>query len=346
MKCTKPIYILAANHISIQEPLTDSWIDNPVIYEGSYNEAIDPQFKQWMSPGEARRLGKIMKRAVATSAVVMEQSGVSTPDAIITATGLGCVKNTELFLTDLCNNGEQLLKPTQFMQSTHNTIGSLIAILNKCHGYNVTYANGDTSTENALLDAVTQLTLGDIDNALVGAHDEMTPCYYTLLERIGYYGVEQMVTSGETAVSLMLSTHPGKDTCCVIENISVMYKPTDSQLTRHLTEVGHIDCVMAGFNGKPETDIKYNRLIDRYFNDATVLQYKNIFGESMTASALGIYAATAILSRQKYPETMTVRKGHNNAINSILCLNISGDYIAVVKLNVHSNQSLPYETTR
>lgn len=340
MKCIKPVYILAANQISIQEPLTDNWIDNPIIYEGNYNEAIDPQFRQWLSPGEARRLGKIMKRAVATSAMTMEKSGITCPDAIITATGLGCVKNTELFLTDLCNNGEQLLKPTQFMQSTHNTIGSLIAILNKCHGYNVTYANGDTSTENALLDAITQLSLGEINTALVGAHDEMTPCYYTLLERIGYYGVNQMVTASETAVSFMLSTDRNKGQGhCYIDDITILYKPTDNQLSSMFEKAEDIDCIIAGHNGKQETDEKYNAVIDRYLSDTTVMQYKNIFGENMTASALGIYAAATILSRQRYPEVMKVRQGHKNTIDSILCLNISGDYMAAVKLKVNTSQS-------
>ncbi len=339
MKCTKPIYILATNQISIQEPLTDNWIENPVIYEGLYHEAIDPPFKKWLSPGEARRLGKIMKRAVATSAVTMEQSGIQDPDAIITATGLGCVKNTELFLTDMCNNGEQLLKPTQFMQSTHNTIGSLIAILNRCHGYNVTYANGDTSTENAMLDAVTQLTSGDIRTALVGAHDEMTPCYYTLLERIGYYGAEGMVTSGETAVSFMLSTETDNAADCMVEYIDVMYRPTDNQLSGLVNEIGSIDCIMAGLNGRHDTDDKYNSLIARHFNNSTILQYKNLFGESMTASALGIYAATTILSRQRYPEAMLVRNGVNSKIDNILCINMSGDYIAILKLSTGKRQS-------
>ncbi len=117
---SKPIYIRSAKQISIQHPLSDNWISNPIEGLTGYNEAIDPDFRNWMSTGEARRLGKIMKRAVVTSSECMKSSQISLPDAIVTATGLGCVKNTELFLTDLCTQGESLLKPTQFMQSTHN----------------------------------------------------------------------------------------------------------------------------------------------------------------------------------------------------------------------------------
>lgn len=337
MKTSRPIFITTANQISIQQPLCDEWIDNPIEYDGNYHEAIDPQFKEWLSAGEARRLGKIMKRAVATSAVTMQQSSVACPNAIITATGLGCVKNTELFLTDMCTNGEQLLKPTQFMQSTHNTIGSLIAILNKCHGYNVTYANGDISTEIALLDAVTQLELGDIKTALVGAHDEMTPCYYTLLERIGYYGADGMVTSGETAVSFMISDEKNENTLCRLTDIAVYHKPDEKTIAKAMANVQPVSCILAGFNGKPADDNRYTAMINRFFPGVTVLRYKNLFGESMTSSALGIYAAASILEKRRYPTSMYVSGATGSEINDILCLNISGNNLAIVRLTANTD---------
>ena len=45
--------------------------------------------------------------------------------------------------------GENCLKPSLFMQSTHNTIGSLIGIVLKCHGYNNTYSHEGISFESA-----------------------------------------------------------------------------------------------------------------------------------------------------------------------------------------------------
>ena len=73
-------------------------------------------------------MGKILKRAVATSKEALNASGLNTVDAIITGTGYGCIENTEFFLDALSREGEQLLKPTYFMQSTHNTVSSLVAI--------------------------------------------------------------------------------------------------------------------------------------------------------------------------------------------------------------------------
>ncbi|MCM1449549.1 MAG: beta-ketoacyl synthase chain length factor [Clostridiales bacterium] len=333
MKCARPIYVIAAQHISLQHPLSEEWLQSPLLPQGAYNKAIDPDFKKWLSPLEARRLGVIMKRAVATSLEAMEQCGVKCPDAIITATGLGCVKNTELFLTDLCTNGENLLKPTQFMQSTHNTIGSLIAILTKNHGYNVTYANGDISFETAMLDAMTQLNIGDIGTVLVGAHDEMTPCYYTLLERIGYYGAKGMVSSGETAVSLLLSTdHEPDETPCRIESIDVIYNATTERIHKVIGNLGKIDAFMLGINGNDAYDAKYQSIVERVLQGSLLLKYKNLFGESMTSSALGLYASVNILNKNKYPDEMYISGPRYETLDSIALLNISSNHLAIIKV--------------
>ena len=199
------IYINAAEQISIQKPLCLEWIENPIFYDVKYTRSIDPDFKNYLSPLEARRMGKILKRALVTSISLLNKVGIEKPDAIITGTGLGCIENTELFLESLCNNGETLLKPTYFMQSTHNTISSLLAIHTKSHGYNVTYAHKGISYDSALFDAFLQLRLGKISNALVGGHDEMTPSYFTLLEKINYVGGKMDGVCGEAAVSTFLS---------------------------------------------------------------------------------------------------------------------------------------------
>ena len=63
------------------------------------------------------------------------------------------------------------------MQSTHNTVSSMIAIHLGCHGYNATYSHTGASLESALLDAWLQISLGDIDTALVGKFDEVAPLF-------------------------------------------------------------------------------------------------------------------------------------------------------------------------
>lgn len=77
-----------------------------------------------------------------------------------------------------------MLKPTYFMQSTHNTISSNIAIHTKCHGYNITYTHGNQSLEWALRDAKMLLRSGKVRSVLVGLHDETTVMWRSFMERM------------------------------------------------------------------------------------------------------------------------------------------------------------------
>ena len=69
-------------------------------------------------------------------------------------TGLGCLEDTEKFLSSIYTNEEKLLNPTPFIQSTHNTVAGAIALAIKCHGYNATYTHRGFSFESALEDAL------------------------------------------------------------------------------------------------------------------------------------------------------------------------------------------------
>ena len=143
------------------------------------------EIREYISPGEARRMGKLLKAATVTSLKALRQAGVESPDAIITATAFGMLETSEKFLLDMLENGEETLSPTLFMQSTHNTIGSSIAIRTKCHGYNVTYTQGKDSLQWALRDARRLIETGKAKTVLVGCHDEATPTLQDLFRRMG-----------------------------------------------------------------------------------------------------------------------------------------------------------------
>ena len=141
--------------------------------------------RKYVKPLEARRMGKIMKSSLLSSLEALEQAGIAIPDAIITGTPYGCLENSERLLEQIKEDGEGMLKPTYFMQSTHNTIGSNVAIKTHCHGYNVTYTQGRHSLEWAIRDAELLLRSGKVKNVLVGCHDESTPLFNSLLEKGG-----------------------------------------------------------------------------------------------------------------------------------------------------------------
>lgn len=70
-----------------------------------------------------------------------------------------------------------MLKPTLFMQSTHNTLSSAIAIHLKCHGYNITFSQNNKSWAWSLYQARLLLRLGRCKSMLVGCHDESTQTF-------------------------------------------------------------------------------------------------------------------------------------------------------------------------
>lgn len=143
------------------------------------------EIRKYVKPLEARRMGKIMKSSLLSSLEALEMAHISCPDAIITGTAYGCLENSERLLVQMKEEGEVMLKPTYFMQSTHNTIGSNIAIKTHCHGYNVTYTQESRSLEWALRDARLLLESGKVRNVLVGCHDESTPLFNALLQQDG-----------------------------------------------------------------------------------------------------------------------------------------------------------------
>ncbi|MBR4130482.1 MAG: beta-ketoacyl-[Bacteroidaceae bacterium] len=163
------------------------------------------ELREFISPGEARRMGKLMKAATITSLKALQAAGIETPDAIITATAFGMLETSEKFMVDMLENGEETLSPTLFMQSTHNTLSSAIAIRTKCHGYNMTYSQGSDSLEWALRDARRLIETGKAKTVLVGFHDEATPTFQEFFRRM-----EKPIPSMLYSRSIVLGRRPAE----------------------------------------------------------------------------------------------------------------------------------------
>lgn len=132
-----------------------------------------------------RRMSRVVKSGVAAGIESLLEFGTRAPiDAIITATGLGCIADSEKFLDGLIAGDETMLNPTPFIQSTFNTVGAQIALLRGLHCYNTTYAHRWTSFENALTDAALRIGAGWSRAVLVGAFDETTPSVEKVLQRL------------------------------------------------------------------------------------------------------------------------------------------------------------------
>ena len=308
----RPIYVLSAKQVSMQQPLSEEWMDNPIVYDVPFSRSIDPSFKEYISPIEARRMGRILKRALATSKEALKAADCDSVDAIMTGTGFGCIENTEFFLDALSNEGEQLLKPTYFMQSTHNTISSLVAIQTKNYNYNATYAHKGISFESALNDAWLQFSLGKIQSALVGCHDEMTETFHSIMKKGGVMGHDEE-RCGEVAVSVVLSRHPDNH-LCRLTGLKLLHQPTmdalKGALATLLREAGKslsdIDYILTGISGDHKSDAAYQAEAKALFGDKPLLKYKHLFGENFTASGLGFYVAAQCLGAGRVPAHLFV----------------------------------------
>lgn len=316
MKTVKMIYLKSIAQISAQEPLTDSWMTgNPKREEEKIWRSIDADYAKFISPMESRRMGKMLKRAVATSMSCLNECGVEHPDAIITGTGLGCVQHSEAVLMDLCYNGDDAVKPTNFMQSTHNTISSLIGIRSHSHGYNCTYSQEGLSFENALADAMTQFRNGRISNALVNSFDEISDNYFIILKKAGFVGKDGECPASEAAVSAFLDTDE-KNAICRVLGVKLCWCPDVNKqaemLRRHLDSlvkdaginIADIDFVLTGKNGDTRHDMVYDRLCAELLPGTTTAKYKHIFGECLSTSALGFYAAASCFKHNCIPEVL------------------------------------------
>jgi len=315
----QPCYIQSAAHISIQQPIHDEWFLNPIMPEKAYNESIEPDYTKYLAPMVARRMGRLLKRSVVTAVEALGQH--ETPDAIITGTGLGCIANTEKFLSAMIDNDEEFLQPTYFMQSTHNTISSQDAQHLKCHGYNCTYSHRGTSFDSSLLDAFLQMQAGCIHSALVGGHDEMTPDYFNMLGKIGYWKTgdispdtlrkadSQGSLSGSCSLNMLLTDQANEDTLCKISGMEMLYEPSLSDLqaaaNRLLQQAGisihDLDAVVAGLSGDHDNDTVYQNFLLNSCPETPVIWYKHIFGESFCASAFGVYVGAECLHKKLIP---------------------------------------------
>lgn len=337
------IYIQSASQISTQQPLCEEWMQQPILPVQAFNPAQEPDYKQFVSAVEARRMGKLLKRAVAVSLDTLQKGHCDMPDAIISGTGLGCVENTEKFLNAVIDNDEECLSPTPFMQSTHNTISSQVSLKLQCHGYNSTYSHRGTSFDSALLDAVMQFEMGQIRTALVGGYDEMTPAYFDMLGKLNYWrkdgvSLEALKESGKVgsisgnaAVSVLLGDERTQDTMCQLVDMEMMAHSDTEELHHRILaflqrcgiEGQNISAVMCGLSGDEKNDSAYREMLSGALAEAPTLWYKHLFGESFCASGYGIYASAVCLKNGIIPDALRYNSAQKQStdLKNILVIN-------------------------
>jgi 3-oxoacyl-[acyl-carrier-protein] synthase II len=237
---------------------------------------------------------------------------------------------------------EQMLPPTAFIQSTHNTVAAQVALMLKCHNYNNTFVHKGISFESALLDAIMLLNEGEASDVLVGGVEELTDASYKVLSRLGLFKRWPLsnfdlfktptngTIGGEGAAFFLLTEEESPNNLARFDGVQTYYglNGTDaieekiiSFLKQYDLTIADIDLVITGKNGDVKNDIIYQQLNDSLFNNTSLANYKHLCGEYAVSTSFALWLAANILKRQEIPEIVVEKISQKTSTQKILIFN-------------------------
>jgi 3-oxoacyl-(acyl-carrier-protein) synthase len=338
----KNIYITGLGSVSPQKTFENGhFLEEVVPVEATHLKCLDPNYRDFIPGDMVRRMSRIIKMGVAAAKIALQDAGCGMPDAIITGTGLGCIEDTEKFLSTLIRNREELLTPTPFIQSTHNTVSAQIALILKCHNYNFTYVHRGFSFESALLDALVRIGSGDSETVLLGGSDELTPNTLAILQRLGQNKRNPVINlellkdrsrgslAGEGAAFFVLTGNEQGKKHARIRDVRTWFMPSGAELEKGITEflqknglgIEDISLVITGVNGDPSQDVHYDLLRKDLFPSTAQAWFKHLCGEYHTAVSFALWLAAMILKNGHIPSCVSLNNVQPSGLNHILIHN-------------------------
>ncbi|WP_214070904.1 beta-ketoacyl synthase chain length factor [Mucilaginibacter sp. dw_454] len=316
-------YIRSTAAITAQKTFGDvPFLTELTEYNGTRLTAIEPDYKEYVDPKMARRMSRMVKMGITAALQCLQDGQIEMPDAIITGTALGCQEDTIAFLTRIIELDEEMLPPTAFIQSTHNTVTAQIALSLKCHGYNNTFVHKGVSFESSLLDAMMLLNEGDANQVLVGGTEEMTDTAFKVLTRLGLYKRWPLSNAdlyktrsngtigGEGSIFFLLNHQPSPDNLAELIATKTFYKPKTTAdvelnirefLTVNAINIEEIDLVITGKNGDTKNDEVYENVIPNFFANNSMAKYKHLCGEYPVSTSFALWLAANIVKRGEVP---------------------------------------------
>ncbi len=315
------IFIRAASCISPQETFNQQLFFSDIKeYDSSFLKAIEPDYKNIIDVKLMRRMSRIVRTGLASAISCLKEAGKENVEAIITGTAYGCMEDSEKFLRTIVEQDEEMLSPTSFIQSTHNTVGAQIALFLKCHDYNNTFVHRGFSFEHALIDAMLLLNENKAENILAGSADEMTNFTFSVLKRFGMYkhtpisnldlydSTTKGSIAGEGTAFFLLTNKHDVNNYAELTGVETIYKPADLQkriemfLAAHKTNVDNIDLVITGRNGDVRDNDLNTQLETVTFKNNVAISFKHLCGEYPTASSFALWLAANILKQKTLPK--------------------------------------------
>ncbi|WP_304156183.1 beta-ketoacyl synthase chain length factor [Mesonia mobilis] len=321
----KACYINGISSLSPQSTVEEENFDFQQIqtFEKPVLQVAFKGYKKLIKPAAMRRMSKSVKMGVFTAASALIDADVKAPTSILTGTGMGCKQDSDIFLENLLLQHEELLSPSKFIQSTHNTVGGQVALYLKSKAYNFTYVQGSASFESALLDAqLSILTEEKKHQILVGGIDEISE------NTIGLLQLDQQIKSetpldnlkllhykskgsiiGEGAHFFVISDEKKHNSYAQLLDVHLenslateeVILKTKAFLAENKLAIVDIDLIILGNNGDVDFDA-YFQPLQQDFKEIPQVYYKHLVGECYTASAFGMQLGVKILKSQHLPE--------------------------------------------
>tara|TARA_Y100000589_G_scaffold59097_1_gene49632 strand:+ start:50637 stop:51683 length:1047 start_codon:yes stop_codon:yes gene_type:complete len=308
-------------------------------YESTVFNAIEPDYTELIPRNLLRRMGKAVRIGIGTGTPLINKN--SELDGIIIGTANGGLEDCIRFLNQIIEYNEGTLTPTNFVQSTPNAIAGQLALIGKNRGYNITYTNGGTSFENAILDGILLFNEGNNKKLLIGGIEEISEYNYNIDSLSNKFKKERIKDS-----KLLESNTPG--TICgegaalfVVENESNNYYaqikdvaqityPSIEDLRECLTEMlernnlksTDIDSIMLGYNGDINHNHWYEYIENKIFKKSNSFTFKNLIGDYRTCSAFATWLSSHIINgEKKILKHISRRINNKNTPKNILIYN-------------------------
>lgn len=318
-----PAYITGSSAISPQ-----ATFDRKVLANGFQNlasnrwNAIEPDYSQWIDSRQIRRMSRVIRMSVTVVRQLLTQISVQ-PDAVLVGTSLGCLEDTHAFLEKLVTQNEELLSPTAFIHSTHNTIAAQVAMStgsNTC--YNTTYVHRAQSFESALMDAIMLIDENEAKHALVGGVDEIIDTSFDLMNAMGLYKSVSINSdnllhepsrgsvAGEGAAFFVISSEKTLNTKSVIKSvhsINNLQDPEMDEVVRSIFSNSRPDLILSGLSGDVNHDTVSQRILSAgELKGLPVMTFKDKCGEFGTSSSFALWMANEILSSGAIPDVWNI----------------------------------------
>jgi 3-oxoacyl-[acyl-carrier-protein] synthase II len=280
--------------------------------QSAHTASKEPDYKELIPPMQLRRMSKPVRTGVAAVKLCMKSFRDFMPQSIHVGTAYGMLEDSETFLKKMMEQEEQLLNPTAFIQSTHNTVSGQIALSLGCMAHNMTFVHHAHSFESALLDAA--LFIEDLkeEDILAGAVEELTDTSYDVLKRFNVY--DTTIAAGEGTTFFALSKEKKEESIACIKTFEMFTADDETALTIRLHQF--IQANKLDFSGSDILihSLKDNAVLSFFKNNKSYAPYS---GKYATMAAFGVAYSCLYLKENRFDNCL-ILTGFGNYYSFIL----------------------------